>query len=142
MEEFLKRNERLKEVKAAVARETIYNLLMTIVARRNFLKQRRSKQNSRLRPEVPRIVIDTSIGNDRGYRQDTSPMLTTSPYYGSGGAGGGRSPMLPSPILDFSKGHSYYSDDDSPSPSPGGAYSSQALLSISSNDSASWDLSE
>ncbi|KAG0272810.1 calcium channel protein [Linnemannia exigua] len=142
MEEFLKRNERVKEIKAAVARETIYNLLMTIVARRNFLKLRRSKQNSRLRPEVPRIVIDTSIGNDRGYRQDTSPMLTTSPYYGSGGAGGGRSPKLPSPMLDFSKGHSYHSDDDSPSPSPGGAFSSQAMLSISSNDSVGWDLNE
>ncbi|KAF9551224.1 calcium channel protein [Mortierella hygrophila] len=141
MEEFLKRNERVKEIKAAVARETIYNLLMTIVARRNFLKQRRSKQNSRLRPEVPRIVIDTSIGNDRGYRQDTSPMLSTSPYYGSGGAGGGRSPMLPSPMLDFSKGHTYHSDDDSPSPSPGG-FSSQAMLSISSNDSTGWDLNE
>ncbi|KAG0376923.1 calcium channel protein [Mortierella sp. AD032] len=141
MEEFLKRNERVKEIKAAVARETIYNLLMTIVARRNFLKLRRSKQNSRLRPEVPRIVIDTSIGNDRGYRQDTSPMLTTSPFYGSG-AGGGRSPMLPSPMVDFSKGHSYHSDDDSPSPSPGGAFSSQAMLSISSNDSAGWDLNE
>ncbi|KAF9154776.1 calcium channel protein [Linnemannia schmuckeri] len=142
MEEFLKRNERVKEIRAAVARETIYNLLMTIVARRSFLKQRRSKQNSRLRPEVPRIVIDTSVGNDRGYRQDTSPMLTTSPYYGSGSAGGGRSSMLPSPMLDFSKGHSYHSDDDSPSPSPGGAFSSQAMLSICSNDSMGWDLNE
>ncbi|KAF9099060.1 calcium channel protein [Mortierella sp. AD031] len=139
MEEFLKRNERVKEIKAAVARETIYNLLMAIVARRNFLKLRRSKQNSRLRPEVPRIVIDTSIGNDRGFRQDTSPMLTTSPFYGSGT---GRSSMPPSPMLDFSKGHSYHSDDDSPSPSPRGTFSSQAMLSISSNDSTGWDLNE
>ncbi|KAF9927349.1 calcium channel protein [Linnemannia zychae] len=142
MEEFLKRNERLKEIKAAVARETIYNLLMTIIARRNFLKQRRIKQNSRLRPEVPRIVIDTSIGNDRGFRQDTSPMLSTSPYYGSTGAGEGRSPTWPSPMLDFSKGHSYQSDDDSPDPSPRATYSSQALLSLSSNDSMCWDLNE
>ncbi|KAF9193354.1 calcium channel protein [Haplosporangium sp. Z 767] len=129
MDEFLKRNERVKEIRAAVARETIHNLLMAIIARRNFLKLRRSKQNSRLRPEVPRIVIDTSIGNERSYRQDTSPMLTSSP--------GGRSSLLPSPILDFSKGQSsFLSDDDIP---PFGGFSTNTMLSISSNDSNGWD---
>ncbi|KAF9565316.1 calcium channel protein [Mortierella alpina] len=133
MDEFLKRNDRVKEIKAAVARETIHNLLMTIVARRSFLKQRRSKQSSRLRPEVPRIVIDTSIGNElRSSRQDTSPMLTSSPT--------GRSSFLPSPLLDFSKGHSnFHSDEDI---SPLGGVSTNTMLSISSNDSNGWDFYE
>ncbi|KAG0308192.1 calcium channel protein [Dissophora globulifera] len=128
MEEFLKRHEHVKEIKDAVARETIHNLLLTIVARRSFLKQRRAKQNSRLRPEVPRIVIDNSIGNERGFRQDTSPMLTSSPS--------GRSSFLPSPVLDFSKGHSYQSDDDA---SPTGRFSTNTMLSIGSNDSNGWE---
>ncbi|KAF8937307.1 calcium channel protein [Dissophora ornata] len=128
MNEFLKRNERVKEIKAAVARETIHNLLLTIIARRNFLKQRRAKQNSRLRPEVPRIVIDNTIGNESSFRQDTSPMLTSSPS--------GQSSFLPSPILDFSKGHSYHSDDDT---SPVRRFSTNTMLSISSNDSNGWD---
>ncbi|KAF9357185.1 calcium channel protein [Mortierella sp. AD094] len=130
MEEFLKRHERVKEVRAAVARETIHNLLLTIVARRNFLKKR-AKQSSRLRP-VPRIVIDTSIGNDNSFRQDTSPMLNSSPS--------GRASIPPSPVLDFSKGHSnFHSDDDI---SPIGGYSTNTLLSINSNDSNSWELNE
>ncbi|KAG0209729.1 calcium channel protein [Mortierella sp. GBA30] len=129
MDEFLKRNDRVKEIKAAVARETIHNLLTTIIARRNFLKQRRSKQNSKLRPEVPRIVIDTSIGNERSFRQDTSPMLSSSPS--------GRSSYLPSPVLDFSKGHSGFQSDDDMSPVAG--VSSNTMLSISSNDSNGWD---
>jgi hypothetical protein len=132
MDEFLKRNERLKEVRAAVARETIHNLLLTIIARRNFLKQRRSKHNSRLRPEVPRIVIDTSIGNERGFRPDTSPMLSSSPS--------GRSSLTPSPVLDFSKGHSrYHSDDDIP---PLGGFSTNTMISTGSNDSHGWDNNE
>ncbi|KAG0004465.1 calcium channel protein [Entomortierella chlamydospora] len=131
VEELLKRHERVKEVKAAVARETIHNLLLTIIARRNFLKKR-AKQNSRLRPEVPRIVIDTSIGNDSNSRQDTSPMLNSSPS--------GRSSFLPSPVLDFSKGHSNFHSDDEMSPI--GGYSTNILLSISSNDSNSWELGE
>ncbi|KAG0369918.1 calcium channel protein [Gamsiella multidivaricata] len=129
MEEFLTRNERVKEVKAAVARETIHNLLLTIVARRNFLKQRRAKQNSRLRPEVPRIVIDTSVGNERHFRQDTSPMLSSSPS--------GRSSFIPSPILDFSKGHSSFPSDDDLSPV--GVYSTNTMLSIGSNESNGWE---
>ncbi|KAI1319626.1 calcium channel protein [Mortierella claussenii] len=132
MDEFLKRNERVKEIKSAVARETIHNLLLTIVARRNFLKQRRAKQNSRLRPEVPRIVIDNSIGNERGFRQDTSPMLTSSPS--------GRSTFLPSPVLDFSKGHSHYHSDEDISPMAG--FSTNTMLSISSNDSNGWNMFE
>lgn len=132
MDEFLKRNERVKEIKAAVARETIHNLLLTIIARRNFLKQRRLKLNSRLRPEVPRIVIDTSVGNERGFRPDTSPMLTSSPS--------GRSSLAPSPILDFTKGHSsYHSDDDIP---PLGGFSTNTKHSFGSNDSHGWDFHE
>ncbi|KAF9327881.1 calcium channel protein [Podila minutissima] len=128
MDEFLERNERVKEIRAAVARETIHNLLLTIIARRNFLKNRRStKNNARLRPEVPRIVIDTSIGNERSGREDTSPMLTSSPS--------GRSSFLPSPLLDFSKGQSSYQSDDEVSPL---GYSTNTMLSISSNDS-NWD---
>ncbi|KAF9115096.1 calcium channel protein [Mortierella sp. AM989] len=131
MDEFLKRQERVKEVRAAVARETIYNLLLAIAARRNFLK-RRAKQNARLRPEVPRIVIDNSIGNDYDFRPESSPMLNSSPS--------GRSSFLPSPTLDFSKGQSnYHSDDDI---SPIGAYSTNTRPSIGSYDSNSWDLSE
>lgn len=127
MDEFLQRNERVKEIKAAVARETIHNLLLTIIARRNFLKQRRGKMNSRLRPEVPRIVIDTSVGNERGYRPDTSPMLTSSPS--------GRSSLSPSPVLDFFKGH--HSDDDIP---PIGGFSGNTVRSSGSNDSQGWDI--
>ncbi|KAG0026013.1 calcium channel protein [Podila clonocystis] len=128
MDEFLERNEHVKEIRAAVARETIHNLLLTIIARRNFLKNRRStKNNTRLRPEVPRIVIDTSIGNERSGREDTSPMLTSSPS--------GRSSFLPSPLLDFSKGQSSYQSDDEVSPL---GYSTNTMLSISSNDS-NWD---
>ncbi|KAG0044626.1 calcium channel protein [Gryganskiella cystojenkinii] len=129
MDEFLRRNERVRELRSAVARETIHNLLLTIIARRNFLKQRRTKQNSRSRPEVPRIVIDNSIGNEGNSGPETSPMLTSSPG-GIGGLGGGRSPLL-----DFSKGHSYHSDDDvSPM-----NYSTNTMLSISSNDSNGWE---
>ncbi|KAF8979115.1 calcium channel protein, partial [Haplosporangium bisporale] len=127
MDEFLERNEHVKEIKAAVARETIHNLLLTIIARRNFLKNRRSTKNARLRPEVPRIVIDTSIGNERNGREDTSPMLTSSPS--------GRLSFLPSPLLDFSKGQSNYQSDDEVSPL---SYSTNTMLSISSNDS-NWD---
>ncbi|KAF9948076.1 calcium channel protein [Modicella reniformis] len=133
MDEFLKRNERVKEIRAAVARETIHNLLLTIIARRNFVKQRRAKQNSRQRPEVPRIVIDTSIGNERGFRPDTSPMLTSSPS--------GRSSLSPSPKLDFSKGHSNYLLDDDISPL-GGGFSLNPRLSVGSNDSNGWDFYE
>lgn len=57
MDEFLERNEHVKEIKAAVARETIHNLLLTIIARRNFLKNRRSTKNARLRPEgMPNVA--------------------------------------------------------------------------------------
>ncbi|KAG0344565.1 calcium channel protein [Podila humilis] len=128
MDEFLERNERVKEVRAAVARETIHNLLLTIIARRNFLKNRRSTKNTRLRPEVPRIVIDTSVGNERASREDTSPMLTSSPS--------GRSSFLPSPLLDFSKGHTMCLSDDEVSPL---SYSTNTMLSINSNDPNGWD---
>ncbi|KAF9585747.1 calcium channel protein [Lunasporangiospora selenospora] len=131
MEEFLKRHERVKEIKAAVARETIHNLLMTIIARRKFLKQRRANQNSRLRPEVPRIVIDTSVGNERSLGQDTSPMLTSSPS--------GRYSSLPSPLLDFSKGHGSFQSDDDISPC---GFSTNTMLSTSSLDSMGWDALE
>jgi len=135
MDEFLRRNERIKELRSAVARETIHNLLLTIIARRNFLKHRRAKQNARLRPDVPRIVIDTSIGNENSSGQETSPMLTSSP-------GGHRSPFLSNSsmaMLDFSKGQSNYQSDDDVSPL---SYSTNTMLSIGSNDSNGWEAYE
>ncbi|KAG0244946.1 calcium channel protein [Actinomortierella wolfii] len=143
MDEFLKRNERVKEIRSELARETIHNLLQTIILRRQFLRHRsRSRQlGARQRPEVPRIVIDTSLGgNDRAFlggkgdggsrEDDTSPMPTSN-------SPSGQSSLLPSPVLDFSRGRSVFQVEEG-SPFGGGGGSSSPA-SRSSIERFGWD---
>ncbi|KAF9167992.1 calcium channel protein [Actinomortierella ambigua] len=149
MDEFLKRNERVKEIQKELASETINNLLQTIILRRKFLRHRsRSRQRGvRQRPEVPRIVIDTSLGgNDRtlqggdgrragrdgGRDEDTSPMLTSA-------SPSGNSSLLPSPILDFSRGRSVFQTEEGSPVGGGGGAGNSSPLSRTSLERFSWD---